>query len=199
MTNTYLSDAEVLERFSRVVAASLHIDASKVTPDAHLDDLGAESLDLIEITMETEAQFNIYLPDKSILDTAVEVFGPGVLEKDGYLTEEGKRLMLARLPEADADAFAGQVAVKDLKRYFMKIGTWVRMIQGLAQHTPQACAACGGGMVPSLGFRVKCSACGDEVTLRSGEELNREWVRDYYQRHFQPRTAGTAAAAAAQL
>ena len=72
----------------------------RCTPDVQLTDLGAESLDLIEISMETESQFHIFLPDKSILETAVEVFGPDVLEKDGYLTDAGKRLMLRRLPRS---------------------------------------------------------------------------------------------------
>ena len=80
----------------------------KIAPDTHLTDLGAESLDLIEITMETETQFHIFLPDKSILETAVEVFGPGILEKDGYLTDEGKRLLLRRMPEADAPGLRGR-------------------------------------------------------------------------------------------
>ena len=93
-----MTDPEVFDKFAQIVARSLRIDASQVTPEAHLNDLGAESLDLIEITMETESQFHIFLPDKSILETAVEVFGPDILETDGYLTEEGKRLLLCRMP-----------------------------------------------------------------------------------------------------
>src|SRR5579871_4530877 len=126
-----MTDLEVFDKFAQIVARSLRVDVSQITPDTHLTDLGAESLDLIEITMETETQFHIFLPDKSILETAVEVFGPNILEQDGYLTEEGKRLMLARMPESDAQAFEGQVAVKDLQYYFLKISTWIRMIQGL--------------------------------------------------------------------
>ena len=113
-----MTESEVFDKFAQIVAKSLRIDASQVAPDTQLSDLGAESLDLIEITMETESQFHIFLPDKSILETAVEVFGPDILEKDGYLTDEGKRLMLCRLPEADARAFQGEVAVKDLQKLF---------------------------------------------------------------------------------
>jgi predicted RNA-binding Zn-ribbon protein involved in translation (DUF1610 family) len=163
-----------------------------------LTDLGAESLDLIEISMETESQFHIFLPDKSILETAVEVFGPGILEKDGYLTEEGKRLLLCRMPEADAQAFAGVVSVKDLQHYFLKVNTWVRMIQGLVRYTPAECVACGGPMAASMGFRMKCAHCGAEITLRSGEELNREWVREYFEREYSPR-AGAEVSVAARL
>src|SRR5579884_20285 len=95
-----MTESEVFDQFAQIVARSLRIDAAKVTPDVYLTDLGAESLDLIEITMETESQFHIFLPDKSILDTAVEVFGSDILEKDGYLTEEGKRLLMRRMPDA---------------------------------------------------------------------------------------------------
>ncbi len=186
-----MTESEIFEKFSQIVERSLRIDGSQIVPDAYLTDLGAESLDLIEISMETESQFHIFLPDKSILETAVEVFGSGILENEGYLTEEGKRLLLQRMPEADAQTFAGAVPVKDLQRYFLRVNTWVRMIQGLVRYTPADCSSCGGPMAASMGFRMKCTKCGQEITLRSGEELNREWVREYYEHDYCPR-AGVA-------
>lgn len=192
-----MTELEIFDKFAQIVARSLRIDASQVIPDTRLTDLGAESLDLIEISMETESQFHIFLPDKSILDTAVEVFGPDVLENAGYLTDEGKRLLLQRMPEADAQSFEGAVSVKDLQQYFLKVNTWVRMIQGLVRYTPSECAACGGAMAASMGFRMKCTRCGEEITLRSGEELNREWVRDYYEREYLPRAGASVSVNAA--
>ena len=198
MMNQRMPESEILNKFAEVVSSALRVDTERVTPDVYLDELGAESLDLIEITMETEQQFNIFLPDKSILDTAIEVFGPGVLEKDGYLTEEGKRLIAARMPSDDAGQFEGEIAVKDFKRYFLKVSTWVRMIDGLLEFAPQRCEACGGKMVASMGFRSKCSSCGQEITLRSGEEINREWVERYHQTEYLGRSVpqGLRAAAA---
>lgn len=184
MTNTQYSQSEVLQKFSQIVAKSLHIDPSLVTPDAYLDELGAESLDLIEITMETESAFDVWLPEKSILDTAAEVFGQGVLEKDGYLTDDGKRLMTARMPACDASTFAADVAVKDLRHYFMKVSTWIRLIESLLEHTPRVCASCGGPMAASLGLRMKCGNCSQEISLRSGEEINRDWVKEFYEKEY---------------
>jgi len=194
----YMTESEVFDKFAQIVAKSLRIDASQIAPDTHLNDLGAESLDLIEITMETETQFHIFLPDKSILETAVEVFGPGILEKDGYLTEEGKRFLLCRMPHADAQVFEGEIAVKDLQHYFLKVNTWVRMIHDLAKYTPAECASCGGSMTSSMGFRMKCAKCGQEITLRSGEELNREWVREYYDKEYRPQAGAQVSVTAAQ-
>lgn len=193
-----MTESEVFDKFAQIVAKSLRIDGSQIAPETQLTDLGAESLDLIEITMETETQFHIFLPDKSILETAVEVFGPGILENDGYLTGEGKRFLLRRLPQADARAFEGEVAVKDLQSYFLKVGTWVRMILDLAQYTPAQCESCDGPMAPSMGFRMKCAKCGREITLRSGEELNREWVREYYDREYRPQAETSVSATAIQ-
>lgn len=190
-----MTELEIYDKFAKIVEHSLRIDGSQIAPDAYLTDLGAESLDLIEISMETETQFHIFLPDKSILETAVEVFGSDILEKDGYVTDEGKRLLLRRMPETDAQTFEGAVAVKDLQRYFLKVNTWVRMIQGLARYTPSECGACGGPMAASMGFRMKCTRCGEEITLRSGEELNREWVREYFEQEYSPRAGAMVATA----
>jgi acyl carrier protein len=192
----HVTESEVFDKFAQIVAKSLRVDASQIALETHLTDLGAESLDLIEITMETETQFHIFLPDKSVLETAVEVFGPGILENEGYLTEQGKRLLLRRMPEADAGIFDGEVAVKDLQHYFLRVGTWVRMIQGLAQYTPTECESCGGAMEASMGFRMKCGKCGREITLRSGEEINRDWVREYYDREYRPRAGSPVSATA---
>ncbi len=186
MNATHSTQSEILKKFSSIVANSLRIDPALVVPEAYLDDLGAESLDLIEISMEAETQFNIWLPEKSILDTANEVFGAGVLERDGYLTEAGKELMRRRMPESDAAAFTGEVTVKDLRRYFIKVGTWVRLIQSLMESTPAVCEECGGTLMPGTALKMKCVQCGAETHMRSGEEVNREWVRDYYQRAYVP-------------
>jgi acyl carrier protein len=178
-----MTEEQIQEKFAAIVAQSLHIDAHQVTPDVYLDDLGAESLDLIEISMEVESQFKIWLPEKSILQTAMEIYGSEALEKDGYLTAEGKTLLQARMPEDDSAEFQGMVSLKDVQRYFMLVKTWIRMIDGLLAYTPTVCAQCGAPLAASLGFRLKCTACGEEVTLRSGDEINREWVQDFARNH----------------
>ncbi|MFB3827326.1 MAG: phosphopantetheine-binding protein [Bryobacteraceae bacterium] len=178
-----LSESEILDQFSHIVATSLRIQPSQVTADAYLDDLGAESLDLLEISMGTESRFHIWLPERTILQTAGEVFGPGVLEKDGFLTEEGKKLLLNRVPAGEAHLFAGEVSTSALQKYFLKVSTWVRMIQTFAEATPERCANCGGVLEGTPGFAMKCAQCGSEVPLTSGEDLNRAWVEQYRAEH----------------
>jgi len=184
MSNVAAPGREILERFARVVAQSLRIEPSAVTADAYLDDLGAESLDLAEITMEAEEEFDILIPQKGILKTATEVFGDGVLVQEGKLTEEGKRLIRRRMPEFEGNL--DEVTVADLNKHFMQVGTWLQMIAGLMKHTPTSCSKCSAALGKAKAGRLKCPSCGAEQDIPSGDELNRQWVQQYYQQEYAP-------------
>ena len=57
-----MSDVE--EQVKKIVVEHLGIDESKVTPEAKfIDDLGADSLDTVELVMAFEEKFGIEIPD----------------------------------------------------------------------------------------------------------------------------------------
>ncbi len=62
-----MSDAtnktEIEEKVKEVIVESLSVDAEKVTPESTLADLGADSLDQVEIIMALEEKFDIELSD----------------------------------------------------------------------------------------------------------------------------------------
>ena len=183
---------EIFHKFAEIVADSLCIDRAKVTETAYLDDLGAESLDLLEITMEAEDAFDINIPQKNILQIAQEVFGDGVLVESGKLTEEGKRFLIRRMPEFEA-LLSEDVSVKDLNKVFLRVDSWVRMITGLIERTPRVCPKCGSAFGKAVTGRFKCGTCQTEENIPSGDDLNREWVRRYYeQEHTTPTPPASA-------
>ena len=52
------------EKVKKIVMDHLGIDESKILPDSRfIDDLGADSLDTVELVMAFEEQFNIEIPD----------------------------------------------------------------------------------------------------------------------------------------
>lgn len=52
------------EQVKKIVVEHLGIDESKVTPEARfIDDLGADSLDTVELVMAFEEKFSIEIPD----------------------------------------------------------------------------------------------------------------------------------------
>lgn len=53
----------------RIIVEHLGVDPYRVTPEAHIiDDLGANSLDTVELVMELEAAFGIDVPDARMED-----------------------------------------------------------------------------------------------------------------------------------
>ena len=56
--------SDVLERVKKIVVDNLDVDGDKVDESASfIDDLGADSLDLVELVMAFEEEFNIEIPD----------------------------------------------------------------------------------------------------------------------------------------
>jgi acyl carrier protein len=50
-----------------IVAEQLGVDVSELAPDANiLDDLGADSLDVVEMVMSLEEEFDIEVPDEDV-------------------------------------------------------------------------------------------------------------------------------------
>jgi acyl carrier protein len=60
------------ERVKEIIVEQLGVDASEVTPDASfINDLGADSLDTVELVMALEEEFDLEIPDEEAekLDT----------------------------------------------------------------------------------------------------------------------------------
>ena len=56
--------SDVLERVRKIVVERLEVEAEKVEPSASfIDDLGADSLDLVELVMAFEEEFSLEIPD----------------------------------------------------------------------------------------------------------------------------------------
>jgi acyl carrier protein len=57
--------ADVLDKVRAVISEKLEVEASKITPEANFtDDLGADSLDVVELVMALEEEFDIEIPDE---------------------------------------------------------------------------------------------------------------------------------------
>lgn len=56
--------SDIAERLKKIVVDQLGVDAEKVQPAASfMDDLGADSLDVVELVMAFEEEFGVEIPD----------------------------------------------------------------------------------------------------------------------------------------
>lgn len=57
--------SSIAERVQKIIVDKLGVDASEITPEASFtNDLGADSLDTVELIMEFEKEFDIAIPDE---------------------------------------------------------------------------------------------------------------------------------------
>ena len=57
----------MLDRVKKIISAQLGIDEKKITPETRiLEDLQADSLDMIEMITEIESEFDISISDEEI-------------------------------------------------------------------------------------------------------------------------------------
>ncbi|TAD95188.1 MAG: acyl carrier protein [Bacteroidetes bacterium] len=59
-----MSVEEIAEKVTTIIVDKLGVEKSEVTPEASFtNDLGADSLDTVELIMEFEKEFNVSIPD----------------------------------------------------------------------------------------------------------------------------------------
>jgi len=57
--------SDIREKVKKVIVEQLSVNAEEITDDASfIEDLGADSLDIVELVMEFEEQFGIDIPDE---------------------------------------------------------------------------------------------------------------------------------------
>ena len=80
--------ATVKERVIKIVADQLGVEEEKIVPEASfVDDLGADSLDTVELVMALEEEFNAEIPDEeaekiTTVQEAIEYIEQGLKEKE---------------------------------------------------------------------------------------------------------------------
>jgi acyl carrier protein len=76
---TLMDDTELFERFRKCAVEVLSVEEDKVVPEAKFgDDLDADSLDLVELVMALEEEFDISVPEEDLegietVDQAVDL------------------------------------------------------------------------------------------------------------------------------
>jgi acyl carrier protein len=88
-------------RVGRVLAHSLGVDEDQIAPTATLQgDLGAESIDFLDIVFRLEREFGFKVPRGELFPETVFGEDP-TLARDGLVTDEGMRLLRSCMPFAE--------------------------------------------------------------------------------------------------
>jgi len=111
------STEEIYEKIQTALVEALGVDEDEVTPDATLTgDLGAESIDFLDIVFRLEKAFSIKIPRGELFPENVLTDANYVQE--GRLTPSGLAELRKRMPFANLDAFAENPNVKEFPNLF---------------------------------------------------------------------------------
>lgn len=110
---------QILPKVSDILADVLAIDASDVALNKRLiADLGAESIDFLDITFQLEKAFEIRIPRGQIEKDLREAVAPDDFEKSGVITDKGLQALKTYLCEVPENCFKPTMKVVEIPTLF---------------------------------------------------------------------------------
>ena len=120
---------DIYGKVMRVLVESLNVDEGDVTPTATLQgDLGAESIDFLDIVFRLEREFGIKIPRGELFPESIFQGDPEFVQ-NGRVTEKGLHELRTRMPFADLSKFEQDPEVGNLSDLFT-VDLITRYIQG---------------------------------------------------------------------
>lgn len=124
---------EILEGVRESLSRVLDMDASGVKEDARLTgDLGADSLDMLDLIFQLEQRFKIRISPRDIERRAREGLGGAPFEVDGVYTPEALAELRAALPEVPPEELHEGLHTAALPRTF-RVATFVNIVARLKE------------------------------------------------------------------
>src|SRR5215208_3874160 len=108
---------EIYSKVSATLVEALNVDEEDISPDSTLQgDLGAESIDFLDIVFRLEREFDIRIPRGELFPESIFQGDPAFVH-DGRITDRGLAELRLRMPFTDLSGLAQDrrvTAVRDL-------------------------------------------------------------------------------------
>lgn len=112
------SSDEIFDKVRDTLIDALGLDDDEVTQEATLiGDLGAESIDFLDIVFRLEKEFDIKIPRGELFPENLAAADSGFVE-DGKVTEDGLAQLREKMPHANIDGFAANPDVNRIPDLF---------------------------------------------------------------------------------
>ena len=122
MSNANITQEEIMAVFPKVAATmadALGCDLEQVKLDASLiNDLGAESIDFLDIVFRLERAFKVKIPRGKIVEEARGDLSAAEFDQAGIVTVAGFERLKSFLSEVPSDRLKAPVKVADIPRLF---------------------------------------------------------------------------------
>ena len=124
-----MSRDEIFGEVQEVLVDALGVDEEEITAEATLmGDLGAESIDFLDIVFRLEKVFGIKIPREELFPAESLVNNPEFVN-NGKLTEAGLTELREKIPHTDLTAFENDPDINKLGDLFT-VGAIVNYVEG---------------------------------------------------------------------
>src|SRR5712692_1020278 len=112
------SPDEIYSKVSATLVEALNVDEGEIKPTSTLQgDLGAESIDFLDIVFRLEREFGIKIPRGELFPESIFQGDPEFVQ-DGRVTEKGLTELKTRMPFADLEQFEQNPEMSHLSDLF---------------------------------------------------------------------------------
>ena len=109
---------EIFTKVSATLVEALNVDEDEISPSSTLQgDLGAESIDFLDIVFRLEREFGIKIPRGELFPESIFQGDPDFVQ-NGRVTEKGLGELRMRMPFADLSSFEQSPEVSKLSDLF---------------------------------------------------------------------------------
>jgi acyl carrier protein len=128
-----MTNEQIVKVVRECVAEAIDADVEEVQADhCIVKDLGADSIDLLDLLFQLEQKFNIRISPRGIEKQAQLELGETPLEIDGVYTEEALVKLREALPEISNDELGLGLRTDELPRLF-RVRTFVNLVTALKE------------------------------------------------------------------
>jgi len=172
-----IREQTVFDEVAKALAETVRATPSTIRPETSVvRDLGAESLDFLDLNYRLEQAFGIRMARHFFLEHMEEMYGEGAaIDADGRLTPRAIGVLKARYPEAvlpepeaglDMDEVPSLITVRAL------VGTVTDILGTL----PERCPCGATAWRTEDGTHVICGDCRHAAPYANGDDLTRRWL-----------------------
>jgi acyl carrier protein len=123
------TQVEIYDKVSATLVEALNVDEEDVKPTATLQgDLGAESIDFLDIVFRLEREFGIKIPRGELFPESIFQGDPEFVQ-NGKVTDKGLAELRTRMPFADLSQFEKDPELSHISDLFT-VDLIARYIQG---------------------------------------------------------------------
>jgi len=179
MSQNLITEAKVFEEMKKAIAETLRVDEDRIKPETSLiKDLGAESLDFLDINYRLEQAFGIKMARHFVLEHIEEMFGEGTaIDENGQLTDKAIQLLKIRFGDS-APEFTQGMDMDEVPT-LVTAQSMVRGVMDILDSLPGKCQKCGNAAWKSDdGIHVTCGSCGEAAAFANGDDLIKEWLKN---------------------